>query len=1692
MSTHDADARLDAMTVAKRVSGDYQRYLRSLISVSDERIKTALHQELRSDSLIKGPILEVTPAYRRSKSLRDLMDEGILPQSFASLESPALPLDRLLYQHQEQALRKVRQGRNLVVATGTGSGKTESFLLPIVATLTEQYEAGQLNSGVRALLLYPMNALANDQMKRLRTLLAKTPWITFGRYTGETLETEKSAKEKFAAQWPGEERLPNELISREEMRSHPPHLLLTNYAMLEYLLLRPEDVSLFDPANRDSWRFIVVDEAHVYDGAKGSEVAMLLRRLKERVGSDQLQAIATSATVGSEDSLGTVAKFAENLFDLPFEWHDQVPERQDVVTASRVAPPPSTWCADDSISFAEMAKAPREDSQTEDDEQVVTERDEWVSDTDDEWLSDIVVEETTTTAPTAGELILAAAGSNAEDTAAATLSREKHLWKLRRELATQPLDVAIAAKRVFGDRPDAVAELAGLVDLAASLRDEEGNPVLSARYHLWANAADKAYLCLHPQQHHAYLHPHESCSKCAEQGHFRVPVWQLASCQRCSTPHIYGRVKGTAGRMWLALSHNAAVDEDEAEDAPELELNDAEKAWLCTMCGELAKAPTCSSLHDASVSVIVVPDDPKRDPDAPIDAPPKRCSACGGNREGLIRSLSAGSAASTAVLASSTYQNIPGLDLGIPGEGRKLLAFSDSRQQAAYFAPYLNMRYKRIVWRRIIMQAVLDVSRRTAQPAGFSDVKARALKIAQSHSMFAQTTTPSEMEREVASWLIGELISPDDRTSLEGTGILSVTYDFEGISLPAPFNRLGMTQSELYGFVSELLNTLRLSAAMQTPPDIDLSPQHEAFPFKFPDWGFRKHDPDPKGHIGAWLPKRGKNKRLLLTEKVCASFAPDQEPTAVLDGTWRWLSNSNQLLKQVSPKNKGAGVAYAVALDRIRLEPTQQAFECTVCGRWSPVSVGGICPTTSCIGEVKPASLPADNHDDDHYRRMYRDMEPVAMKAMEHTAQWCGEKAAEIQEDFVRGRVNVLSCSTTFELGVDVGELETVMLRNVPPNTPNYVQRAGRAGRRGNAAALVLTYARNVPHDAAMFAEPHRMISGVVRAPYVPIDNVRIAKRHVNSIALSAFFRYCYSNFSLRWNTMDQFFGQVEPQPIDRLRAFLEVIPPEVTAAVRQVVPPDLHQDIDVNGRKWADELLAALTDLRDEFREEIEALERAATEAFQQKRHLDIYLRTSKTIQTRRLLNRLAIKNVLPKYGFPVDVVEMRTTMVQSVGRDLELARDLAQALSEYSPEAQVVAGGRVVRSAGIALRPGKELQELRIYTCNGPDHHFLLKSMVDEELTECPECQAELSSRRGLIPEFGFVADQKSDQIGDEPPRLFWVDAAKVLRLSDDPKHLTIDTPVGIVHLEYGKRAELAVVAEGKYHQGWWICHWCGRGITAAGVKAPESHTNPLTEKKCNGAMRKQRLLHRFETDAVAVYLPDSSGDSNQSVLAALVAGASDALQIPIDDIGGTVYSTGGRTKLVIYDTVPAGAGNAIRIAESFPQIVRAAVARVSDCQCGIESSCYACLRHYRNQRVHDLLRRDDALSRLQPLGMAPTATGSRNRESMRTGAQTFDTHVSSSQLEETWELVLLYVDEQLHDLVLDLSAASVPIPEPGYELNDGQWLVELAWPDQQIAIVIDDDPSRDAWLEAHDWLLLRATPDTTAAQVMSSLGR
>ncbi|HQD85238.1 MAG TPA: helicase-related protein, partial [Quisquiliibacterium sp.] len=513
-----------------------------------------------------------------------------------------------------------------------------------------------------------------------------------------------------------------------------------------------------------------------------------------------------------------------------------------------------------------------------------------------------------------------------------------------------------------------------------------------------------------------------------------------------------------------------------------------------------------------------------------------------------------------------------------PGEGRKLLMFSDSRQAAAFFAPYLSDTYRRIQRRRLVYQG-LERAGAGSAPVSTQDVVAHARTMADQARLFHRRDSSQDQERAVAPWVMAEAVAVDDRQSLEGVGLLRLTLDRDPAwTAPGPLLSLGLSDEEAWDLLGELVRSLRQQGALTMPDDVPAN--HEIFSPRLGPIYVRGEGPEPTRKVLSWLPGRGTNRRVDYVTKVLRALGSHAHPDDLLRGMWRFLtSQSIDWLARSTPR--GLGEVRQVDHELLRfaiVSAASPAFRCTTCSRVAPVSVRGICPAMGCSGRLE-RFVPPTSGDLDHYRSLYTAMTPVPLTAVEHTAQWLNTEAAKIQQEFIRGDVNALSCSTTFELGVDVGELQAVMLRNVPPSTANYVQRAGRAGRRASAAALVVTYAQRRSHDLTHFADPMALMSGTVRAPYVPLENPRIAVRHVYSVAMSAFFRWDLATNHRMSRTAGDFFlgSDAQEASVHSVRTFLTPVSPEVKASVSRILPASVRSAAGVEDDSWVTGLLDLL-----------------------------------------------------------------------------------------------------------------------------------------------------------------------------------------------------------------------------------------------------------------------------------------------------------------------------------------------------------------------------------------------------------------------------------------------------------------------------------------------------------------------------------
>lgn len=680
---------MNPIETTKKIREDYLDYLKSILEVKDPELTQIAYKALERSKFVKGPFLEATLPYQLGRSIRQLIEGGIANVEFANLLSEKT-LSQPLYTHQENAFRKVTaEKRNIVVATGTGSGKTESFMYPVFNHLLEEITSGENCDGVRALFLYPMNALANDQMKRLRELLVNYPEITFGRYTGETLPTEKKALEAYMDKREQEIRtkhkyavrgvdytdadlrpLPNERISRESMRANPPHILLTNYAMLEYLLITPKDNVFFSGEMGRYWRFIVLDEAHSYKGANGTEIALLLRRLKERICKNQrgvIQCIATSATLGDKDAFPALAEFASGIFDEAFEVND-------IVTSQRVK---------HTIKSGANKKTIEEYTVLKEHSLQMDER------TAEKHLYDALID-------------------------------DQRIADVLNCLEQKPKDIEAVANAVFADYDDESQRQNGLVILielgVKAKKTKDSAAILPARYHLFVRALEGVFVSLYPQRQ-VFL---ERMERISVPGDMIVPVFELANCQNCGQEYLVGRERN--GKLLPPLEEETPqyfLLTEEKIDEGEINVDDddqiiesagvkALEAYdLCTACGSLVqssqkKKEICCDCNDNHKTIRIYHLSSKK-------REPNTCGSCGSVSNSIVKRFMTANQPATYVVANSLYSMIPAQKLeaekpvaledglfAIPKtvvskevvdeSGKKLLVFSDNRQEAAFFA----------------------------------------------------------------------------------------------------------------------------------------------------------------------------------------------------------------------------------------------------------------------------------------------------------------------------------------------------------------------------------------------------------------------------------------------------------------------------------------------------------------------------------------------------------------------------------------------------------------------------------------------------------------------------------------------------------------------------------------------------------------------------------------------------------------------------------------------------------------------------------------------------------------------------------------------------------------------------------------------------------------------------------------------
>ena len=581
-------------------------------------------------------------------------------------------------------------------------------------------------------------------------------------------------------------------------------------------------------------------------------------------------------------------------------------------------------------------------------------------------------------------------------------------------------------------------------------------------------------------------------------------------------------------------------------------------------------------------------------------------------------------------------------------------------------------------------------------------------------------------------------------------------------------------------------------------------------------------------------------------------------------------------------------------------------------------------------------------------------------KAEEHTAQIDSETARSRQESFKRQEIHLLSSSTTFEMGVDLGDLDVVFLRNVPPEPFNYTQRVGRAGRRDE-PSLAITYCRRNPHDLYHFAEPEeRVIKGRIYPPRLRIRNEKIILRHMTAIALSAFFKS--TGNENRFNTVKDFIVDwSNPKATEDLKRFCENNS-ALENSIAGAVPESMHNAVGLIGDEWIEEVAGVDSRLDLAVREvcsDYESMEEMRKDAYENHRGTSRIENRIKTIADEGTLIFLSRKAIIPKYGFPVDVVELDTRPDHNRA-GVSLQRDLSQAIAEYAPGGKVVANKLEWESCGVKTVSGKQF----------PVKSYSYSSALDFEQWDDTESTGGVTPLKYLQPIFGFVTPifERPRQPQRRSKRLYTT--RPFFKGFDDPESGTDgEFELRGVMVSEAMPGTLVILCEGRERQGFYICQSCGAHMT----RRKSSHKSP-EKTGCNGTLDRFSLGHELVTDVVRMQFPDLSDEWEAYSLAyAIVLGAAETLDVPDTDLNVTIAGSNNtqHAAVVLYDNVPGGAGLVSQITEPkvFDRMIVNALKRVAG-GCGCDSSCYGCLRSYRNQFAHPRLDRNVAKRLLDAL--------------------------------------------------------------------------------------------------------------------------
>jgi len=1711
------------------------RFFRDLIEQSLERTREATlgvlginHPGLRhhlSQSMVNDlgddgcflapPVFEHTFGWKESNvKLQDLQGKLLSASLLDTLErphyrpDPNLPAEKRPYRfgrhqypytHQLQAWRALldEQPRSAVITTGTGSGKTECFMVPILEDLVREHERSEAALvGVRALFLYPLNALINSQQERLDAWTHKYGNnIRFCLYNGKTEErADKVRKEQ--------QQKPNQILSRELLRREPAPILMTNATMLEYMLVRQVDNPILEISRQQqSLRWIVLDEAHTYVGSQAAELSLLLRRVVQAFGrqSEQIRFVATSATIAGADAEERLKRYLADLADVPLE-------QVYVIGGSRVWP---------DLAFDSTGK--------------------------DIALQTIRhIEPEVEVSPARFEVL--SQSSIARRLRHAVISSAKPLDL--NDLVDEVADQLQGCRRL--ERQQEVLDW--LDTMTGTHPAEKQPPFLKLRVHLFQRMLHGLWACVDPKcsaksSHlldwpfgNVYVAQRVRC-EC------NAPVYELGFCEDCKTPHL------------LAEDRNGELHQPSPYAGDEFALNHENG-------GEDARAEVLASANVTSTRLIIAGLSAAHNPyfsmtldlesqklgavnavgninlwlvtEGKEDAGKKErnfacCSFCDHSTWGtsdFLRKAYLGAPFYIANAVPTVLEFCPDPEKEdcegrspeeLPGRGRKLITFTDSRQGTARMAVRMQQEAERSRLRGLVVEALRNAqakqdNEQPPEPPGYQQLldaanlleklnqydEAKKIRL-QAKLLIPPSTPPAQISWQdmaqtlsstkdveqfilrynryanpalfdgteggltMARLLLAREFSrrPKNQNSTETLGLIKVGYQgLEKVTTTPPLwidtraipsrgatsdPRSSLTLDDWRDFLKVVLdfyvreNTfIPMDNKMRRWMGSRFSPKALYSP---------KSDVQESSTIRKWPQiKSGTPHRLIKLLELATSLSRAMNADANKINSWleaAWLALVNAGI--LEPSDTGhrlrlESLTFSLPTEGWVCPLTRRIFDTTFRGLTpylpqkllsqdyrcqkiqlptlsvlmpdgSPVPKQGqirqLVAKDPVIAQLRQESLWTDISDRTVEGGFY-------YRTAEHSAQQSAKRLDDYVEEFKRGDINVLNCSTTMEMGVDIGGISAVVMNNLPPHPANYLQRAGRAGRRSEARAIAYTLCKADPHNQRAFANPKWPFVTAIPAPSITLSSARIVQRHVNSLLLALFLRMHSSNDGDRTKLTLQWFFAPDDSPGQQFQAWLMASPAEFGSAVKQLV-----RGTSLEGRSLSSitgETRLALRDLEErwlgEYRNINHKLQAASDGPYKKALALE-----KQRHESEYLLRYLASSAFLPGYGFPTDVVSLKTYNVEdflhqqrkgdasredSIFDNKEMpSRSLNIAIREYAPGAQVVIDGRVYRSAGVSLQwhgdgQVNEAQKFDIaWRCPECGSTGVIENAyANNSGLCCSHCTTPIPPTElcTVLRPGGFVTDFYEETTNDVTSQKFIRVERPRIQLNGESIALP-DQRCGFVR--FGHDGSVFHHSSGEYEKGYAVCMTCGRAesMLASGEVPkdlqPDKSHRPIgglagsrKERDCSGETVKANLHlgYQIRTDVLEVFLRNPlTGewlrDTPEGRLVATTLGVAirdviaDQLGIASSEMGFGYRldrdreTRQGRSVIQLFDEVSGGAGFVLAGLADIALLLGKALDRLQ-CPANCENVCSHCLASQDSRVEREELDRNLAL--------------------------------------------------------------------------------------------------------------------------------